>query len=103
MDGDGASREVTRVSDALDEVDRIPDREERVRARNRVLALHAQRVKAWHADRRDLVLEMRAQDPPVPIRKIATRLEMSVGVVQDILRGHSGSWANRRKKAEAED
>ncbi|WP_019548447.1 hypothetical protein [Streptomyces sulphureus] len=103
MDGDGTSKEVTRVSDALDEVDRISDREERVRARNRVLALQAQRVQTWHADRRELVLELRAEKPPVPIRKIAARLEMSVGVVQDILRGHSGSWATRKKRAEPEE
>ena len=97
---DDASREVQRVSDALDEVDRIADLEERVRARNRVLALQAGRVKDWHAERRDLVLAMRAEDPPVPIRTIAARLEMSAGVVQDIIRGHTGSWQNREKKAE---
>jgi hypothetical protein len=44
---------------------------------------------------------MRDQDPPVPIRKIAQRLEMSPGVVQDIIRGHTGSWKNREKKDKA--
>ncbi|MFI1165613.1 hypothetical protein ACH4UM_18860 [Streptomyces sp. NPDC020801] len=94
--------EVQRVSEALEDVDRIADLEERVRARNRVLALQARRVKGWHAERRDLVLALRAQDPPVPIRTIAARLEMSAGVVQDIIRGHTGSWKDRAK-SEAQD
>jgi len=94
------SEEVQRVSDALDEVDRFTDLEARVRARNQVLALQAARTKDWHAERRDLVLALRAEDPPVSIRAIAARLEMSAGVVQDILRGHTGSWKNREKKAE---
>ncbi|NEW74995.1 hypothetical protein [Streptomyces rhizosphaericus] len=97
---DDEIEEVQRVSDALEAVDGIADLEERVRARNRVLALQAQRVKGWHAERRDLVLAMRAQDPPVTIRAIAARLEMSAGVVQDIIRGHTGSWKNRAKGAE---
>ncbi|MFJ5259110.1 hypothetical protein ACIQAC_01365 [Streptomyces sp. NPDC088387] len=89
--------EVQRVSEALEDVDRIADLEERVRARNRVMALQAKVVKDWHAERRDLVLALRAQDPPVTMRAIATRLEMSLGVVQDIIRGHTGSWKNRAK------
>ncbi|MEU1155746.1 hypothetical protein ABZ369_22395 [Streptomyces sp. NPDC005918] len=95
---DDASEEVLRVSDALKAVDEIADLEERVRARNQVLALQAQVVKGWHAERRDLVLSMRAQEPPVTIRAIAARLEMSPGVVQDIIRGHTGSWKNRPPK-----
>lgn len=94
--------EVQRVSDALDEVDQIPDREERVRARNRILALQAGRTRAWHAERRALVLEMRAEDPPVPIRRIAARLQMSPGVVQDIVRGHSGAWKDRQPRQREE-
>lgn len=97
---DDASKEVLRVSDALKAVDEIADLEQRVRARNQVLALQAQRVKDWHAERRDLVLSLRAEDPPVTIRAIAARLEMSVGVVQDIIRGHTGSWKNREKRPE---
>lgn len=97
---DDASEEVQRVSDALKAVDEIADLEQRVRARNQVLALQAQRVKDWHAERRDLVLSLRAEEPPVTIRAIAARLEMSVGVVQDIIRGHTGSWKNREKRPE---
>ncbi|MFD5697476.1 hypothetical protein [Streptomyces lasiicapitis] len=88
------------MSDTLDEVDGIVDLEDRVRARNQVLALQARRVKDWHAERRDLVLALRAEVPPVTVRAIAERLEMSPGVVQDIIRGHTGSWKNRAKKAE---
>lgn len=97
---DDASQEVERVSDALDDVDRIADLEERVRARNQVLALQSRRVKQWHAERRDLVLALRAEEPPVTIRMIAARLEMSAGVVQDIIKGHTGSWQNRKKADE---
>jgi hypothetical protein len=100
---DDASEEVQRVSDALEAVDGITDLEERVRARNQVLALQAQRVKDWHAERRDLVLAMRAEKPPDTIRAIAARLEMSPGVVQDIIRGHTGSWANRKRPDEPSD
>ena len=95
--------EVQRVSEALEGVDRIADLEERVRARNKVMALQAKVVKDWHVERRDLVLALRAQKPPITIRAIAARLEMSVGVVQDIIRGHTGSWQNREKKQEAAD
>lgn len=97
---DDEIEEVQRVSDALEAVDGIADLEERVRARNRVLSLQALRVKDWHAERRDLVLALRGQEPPVTIRAIAARLEMSPGVVQDIIRGHTGSWQNRAKKDE---
>ena len=95
---DDASEEVQRVSDALEAVDGIADLEERVRARNQVLALQAQRTQAWHAERRELVLALRAEKPPVTIRAIAARLEMSPGVVQDIIKGHTGSWKNRPKR-----
>lgn len=97
---DDASEEVQRVSDALEEVDKIADVEERVRARNQVLALQAKKTKTWHEERRELVLSMRAEDPPVTIRAIAARLAMSPGVVQDIVRGHTGSWQNRKKAEE---
>lgn len=100
---DDASEEVQRVSDALEAVDEIADLEERVRARNQVLALQAQRVKDWHAERRELVLALRAEDPPVSIRMIAARLEMSPSVVQDIIRGHTGSWKDRRRAKEETD
>lgn len=100
---DDASEEVQRVSDALEAVDEIADLEERVRARNQVLALQAQRVKDWHAERRELVLALRAEEPPVSIRMIAARLEMSPSVVQDIIRGHTGSWKDRRRAKEATD
>lgn len=97
---DDEIEEVRRVSDALEAVEGIADLEERVRARNQVLALQAKRVKDWHAERRDLVLAMRAETPPVTIRAIAARLEMSPGVVQDIIKGHTGSWQNRPRKTE---
>lgn len=92
---DDQSEEVQRVSYALEEIDKIADLEERVRARNQVLALQAAKVKDWHRERRELVLALRSQTPAVPIRTIAERLSMSAGVVQDIVRGHSGAWKDR--------
>jgi hypothetical protein len=100
---DDRGEEVQRVSDALDEIDGITDLEARVRARNQVLALQASKVKDWHKERRDLVLSLRSQDPAIPIRKIAERLAMSAGVVQDIVRGHAGAWKDRPKRAEERD
>ena len=100
---DDASEEVQRVSDALEEVDNITDVEERVRARNQVLALQAKKTKTWHEERRELVLALREEKPPVTIRAIAVRLAMSPGVVQDIVKGHTGSWKNREKKSETSD
>ncbi|MEU2265005.1 hypothetical protein ABZ568_00825 [Streptomyces olindensis] len=89
-------QEVQRVSDALDDIDRIADPEQRVRARNRVLALQAKRTPDWHKERRQMVFSLRnSKTPPMSIRKIAARLEMSAGVVQDILRGHTGAWKDR--------
>lgn len=98
---DDEIEEVRRVTEALGAIDHIADLEQRVRARNRVLAAQAEVMEDWHKERRDLVKAMRDQDPPVPIRKIAQRLEMSPGVVQDIIRGHTGSWKNREKKDKA--
>jgi len=89
--------EVQRVIDALEAVDAIPDRETRVLAQSRVLILEAERNARWKVERDRLVIELRGQE--VSLRKIAARVGVSLGTVQDILRGHSGPWGSRSKAA----
>ncbi len=102
-----AARQVTeeaqRVINAMDEVEAIPDPEERARAISEVLADQAARAKKWRDDRRQFVLEQRAKKPKaVSYRKIAAMLGVSLRTVQDIEAGYSGSGKNRPKKSEGE-
>lgn len=97
------TEEAQRVIDAMDAVEAIADPEVRARAIGEVLADQEARAKRWRQQRREVVLEMRAQDPPVSYRKIAARLGVSLRTVQDIEAGYSGSGKNRPRKAEATD
>lgn len=92
--------EVQRVSDALDEVERIEDPEARVRAQSRVMAAQVKRNAKWRKEREEIVLRMR--DDKVPYRQIASRLGCSLATVQDIVRGYRGSGTHRPRKAEGE-
>lgn len=91
-----SEEEVRRVSQALDAVEQIEDPEERVRAMSQAMADQVKRTPRWKQERSDLVFALRAEG--VSLRKIAARVGTSLGTVQDILRGHSGSWSNRPKK-----
>lgn len=87
--------------DAMDAVEAIPDPEARAKAISEVLADQAERAKRWREDRRKVVLNMRAQQPPVSYRKIAALLGVSLRTVQDIEEGYTGSGKDRpRKKSE---
>ncbi|WCN06041.1 HTH domain-containing protein [Streptomyces sp. M92] len=97
------TEEAQRVIDAMDAVEAIADPEVRARAIGEVLADQEARAKRWRQQRREVVQEMRAQDPPVSYRKIAARLGVSLRTVQDIEAGYSGSGKNRPRKAEATD
>lgn len=92
------SEEVQRVTDALDAVDAIPDREARVLAQSKVQAEQAARTAQWRAERDQLIADLRADG--VSFRKIAARTGVSLGTVQDVLRGHSGPWGSRPKTDE---
>lgn len=92
--------EVRRVSEALDGVEQIADPEERVRAMSKVMADQVKRNQKWQKERREMVVALRAEG--VSYRKIAERVGTSLGTVQDILRGHSGSWKDRPKATPAE-
>jgi DNA-directed RNA polymerase specialized sigma24 family protein len=90
-----SDEEVRRVSEALDAVERIADPEARVRAMSQAMAEQVKRTTAWKEERKALVLQLR--EDKVSLRKIAERVGTSLGTVQDILRGHSGSWSTRPK------
>ncbi|MFI8360735.1 helix-turn-helix domain-containing protein [Streptomyces sp. NPDC085612] len=83
------------MSEALDAVERIPDPEARVRAMSQAMAEQVKRTAAWKEERKALVFQLREEK--VSLRKIAERVGTSLGTVQDILRGHSGSWGSRPK------
>lgn len=95
-----SDEEVRRVSEALDAVERIADPEARVRAMSQAMAEQVKRTAAWKEERRALVVQLR--EDKVSLRKIADRVGTSLGTVQDILRGHSGSWSARPKSAGSE-
>ncbi|MVO84167.1 hypothetical protein GPA10_05120 [Streptomyces sp. p1417] len=94
----GVTEEAQRVIEAMDEVEAIADPESRARAISEVLADQEARAKRWREQRRQVVLDMRAQEPPVSYRKIAARLGVSLRTVQDIEAGYSGSGKNRPRK-----
>lgn len=88
--------EAQRVFDALDEVEAMTDDLARARAIGRLLKDQADRNKRFMDYRRQVVMDLRAQQPPVPYRKIAAELGVSLGTVQDIERG-AARWDKRKK------
>lgn len=94
------TEEAQRVIDAMDALEAMPDPEARAKAISEVMADQTKRSKRWKEMRRKVVLDLRAQEPPVPHRKIATLLGISSSTVQDIERGYTGSGKNRPRKAE---
>jgi len=89
--------EAQRVFDALDEAEAMTDHLARARVISRLLKDQAERNKRFMDYRRQVVLALRSENPPVPYRKIAAELGVSLGTVQDIERG-SGRWSARPKK-----
>ncbi|MGW6418827.1 helix-turn-helix domain-containing protein [Streptomyces sp. NPDC055055] len=94
-----SEEEVRQVSEALDAIERIEDREERVRAMSLTMAAQVARNKEWVKQRRALVLELREAE--VSVRQIAARVGTSPSTVQDILRGYSGSGTHRPRATPA--
>lgn len=91
----GVTEEAQRVIDAMNAVEAMTDSLERAKAIGEVMADQAERGKRWRELRRQVVLEMRAQDPPLSYRKIAAALGVGLATVQDIERGYTGSGKNR--------
>ncbi|MFK0124908.1 helix-turn-helix domain-containing protein [Streptomyces nigra] len=94
------TEEAQRVIDAMDALEAMTDPLERAKAIGEVMADQAARGKRWREMRRAVVLEMRAQTPPVSYRKIADALGIGLATVQDIERGYTGSGKDRPRKAE---
>ncbi|MFJ1995294.1 helix-turn-helix domain-containing protein [Streptomyces asiaticus] len=100
-----SDEEVRRVSDALNAVEQIADREERVRAQSRIMAEQIRRNKTWSQERSALIREMWADGNGLSYRQIADRLQIKLSTVQDVFRGYKGSGTTRPKveKPEARD
>ncbi|WP_327162080.1 hypothetical protein [Streptomyces zaomyceticus] len=101
MAEDPIEEEAQRVFEALDSVEAMPDPLERARVIGRLLKDQAERSKRFTEYRRAVVLELRAQTPPVPYRRIATELGVSLGTVQDIERG-AAKWTARKAKGDGQ-
>lgn len=97
------TEEAQRVIDAMNAVEAITDPLQRAKAISEVMADQAERSKRWREMRRQVVLEMRAQNPPVSYRKIAKALGIGLATVQDIERGYTGSGKNRPRAKQREE
>jgi DNA-directed RNA polymerase specialized sigma24 family protein len=97
----GVIEEVQRVVDAVNAVRAIEDPVRRARAISELLKSQTAKEPELRDERREIVLKMREEK--VSFRKIAAALDVSLGTVQDIVRGHSGPWGSRPKKAEGEE
>lgn len=86
--------------DAMEAVEAMTNPAERAKAISEVMADQADRGKRWREMRRQVVLDMRAQTPPVSYRKIAAALGIGLATVQDIERGYTGSGRNRPRVGE---
>lgn len=86
----------------MDAVEAIADPEVRAKAISEVMADQAERGRRWRELRRQVVLDLRAQTPPVSYRKIAAALGIGLATVQDIERGYTGSGRNRPRAEPAE-
>lgn len=90
--------EVRQVTDALDAIEAIPDRHERVRAMSQVMASQIKRNKKWADERKLLVEELR--ESGMSFRAIAAEVGTSLATVQGILSGYKGSGTHRPRKTD---
>jgi hypothetical protein len=93
---DEPEKEVRRVLDALDRVEAMEDPVAQARAVAQLLKDQPGRNKRLKQLRDDTVRQLRADG--LSLRKIAAEVQVSLGTVQDILRGHGGTWSSRPKK-----
>jgi hypothetical protein len=89
--------EVRRVTDALEAVEQIEDREQRVKAKSKIMATQVARNKEWAAERNELIRELWNNGDGLSYRQIAARLEIKLPTVQDAFRDYKGSGVHRPK------
>ncbi|MEV8432017.1 hypothetical protein ACWHLZ_27975 [Streptomyces chartreusis] len=91
------------MSDALDAVEQITDRVERVRAKSRIMAEQVRRNPEWSKERGELIRELWADGEGMSFRQIADHLSIKLSTVQDVFRSYKGSGTARPKKEQAEE
>ncbi len=89
------------MADALDAVEQIPDREERVKAKSRVMAAQAERNKDWSQERDDLIRELWDGGGGLSYQEIANRLGIKKATVQAVFRGKGSGTTRPRVKRES--
>jgi hypothetical protein len=97
------TEEARRVIDALDQIEAVEDLVQRAVAASEVLADYKERAPQLRELQRQAIEAMRAEEPPVPYRKIADRLKLSLGAVQNIERGHGSAWGTKSRTKPAEE
>lgn len=95
------TEEARGVSDALKRVEEIDDPVQRAVAISEVLRDYEKRAPRLRDLRREAVLAMRAEG--ISYRKIAARLGVSLGTVQNIERGHGSAWGTKPRSKPAEE
>lgn len=91
------SEAAQRVLDALDALEEIDDLQLRAVSFSQVAADLSRRGRLFREQRRQMVLDFRAQG--VSYRKIAAQLGVSLRVVQDLELGYAGPGTNRPRRA----
>lgn len=97
------TEEAQKVIDALKRIEEMEDPVERAVAVSEVLADYKERAPELREMQRQAIELMRAEDPPVSYRKIAARLKLPLGVVQNIERGHGSAWGTKSRVKPAEE
>lgn len=95
------TEEARQVIDALKQVEAIADPIARAVAIGEVLRDYEERAPKLRDLRREAVLALRAEK--VPYRKIAEMLNVSLGTVQSIERGHAGAWGTKPRRKPTEE
>ncbi|HEX5566076.1 MAG TPA: helix-turn-helix domain-containing protein [Streptomyces sp.] len=87
--------------EAVEAVRAIEDSSMRARAISELLKAQEKKNPELREERSRIVHDMRNEGKS--LRKIAAEIGVSLGTVQDILRGHSGPWGSRPKTKPKED
>jgi hypothetical protein len=95
MAEDDTTEEAQQVIDALKRIEEMEDPVERAVAVGEVLADYKERAPELREMQRQAIEAMRAEVPPVSYRKIAARLKLPLGVIQNIERGHGSAWGTK--------